>query len=310
MKLICTSDWHLRATAPVNRIDSDYFETLKEKGQFIFDYALDNGIKVILHGADLFDTPIVPDRIKTWLAREFRTIKCYTVLGQHDLSMRRLIDNSSIAVMIESECIKRTDLFLPYKIEDNVHIYGCSWEGEIPEIVNKDVYNILIIHKMISDKDYWHGHVEYTTAKKFMTDHKFDLIISGDNHNSFEHKMVGKSKERYLLNSGSLCRARIDQKDHKPCFYVVDTDERKVLKIFIPVKPAEDVFNFVEAIKDEKRNEELDKFIAEFESSGWVNSIDIKERARKIIESDDVDDWCKMIILEVIKEIEENESIN
>lgn len=297
MKLCCGADWHLRATCPVNRIDKDYFETCKEKCDFIFNYMNENKIAYFLHAGDLLDIPIVPDRIKTYLTRNFKKYFSYMVLGQHSLTMRALIDNSSIAVMLEGGCLIR--LGEKPLIMSNINIYGCSFNEEIPKILDKRNYNILVIHKMISDKDYWQGHVEYTSAKKFMTDHKFDLIISGDNHNTFTCRI----KNRLLLNSGSLTRSRVDQKDHKPCFFVVDTDTQEFEQIFIPIKSAEEVFNFTD--KDVKSNEDLDKFISEFESSGWVNTIDIKAKAMKLIDSEDIDDHTKMIILEIIKEVDE-----
>lgn len=299
MKFIITGDWHLRATAPQNRKDSDYFVTLKDKGDFIFDYAIQNNIEFMLHGSDIFDSSIVPDRIKTWLARRLRNIKCLTVIGNHDYSMRQLIDNSSIAVMIESQCLTRTD-FNPFVIGNDIHIYGASYNEDIPKIKDKSKYNILVIHKMISDRDMWQGNVSYVDSKMFLTKHKFDLVVSSDNHASF----VTKLGNRLLINPGSLCRARIDQIDHKPCFFVIDTDTQEYEQIFIPVKPAEEVFNL--NIKEKKENQELTKLMEELKIRKNHEFNYLKNAEEVALEKDnDVDDWAKTVMMEVINEVNE-----
>lgn len=296
MRLIAIADQHYRATAPEMRIDSDYFETLKDKGQFIFNYSRENRIRYIINAGDLYDQSIVPDRIKTWLTRNFKNFYSYTVLGQHDTSCRMYTDNSSIAVLIESGCLNLLD-HNPIDTVDNVSIYGCSFGAEIPKIVDKSKYNILVIHKMISDKDRWSGHVQYDNSKMFLTKHKFNLIISGDCHDTHTCK-IGS---RLLINPGSLCRARIDQMNHRPCFFVVDTDTQEYEQVFIPVRPAEEVFNF--NIKEKKsENEDLTKLMEELKIRR-NHEFNYLKQAEEIALESELDEWTKGSMMEVINEI-------
>jgi hypothetical protein len=104
---------------------------------------------------------------------------------------------------------------------------------------------------------------------------KHDIIVSGDNHLSFMAEKFSKTKStRLLFNCGSLMRNRIDQKDHKPVVYVVDTSDMSYETHYIPVKPFAEVMDVKKAEKRKARNEELESFVDKLSGDTQIEGLD------------------------------------
>jgi hypothetical protein len=101
---------------------------------------------------------------------------------------------------------------------------------------------------------------DYELGGDFLSNSDYDLIVSGDNHQSFMLETKEK-KKRYLFNCGSLMRSTIDQIDHKPCVYIFDTDKRSYEKILIPIKPWQKCFDLEKKVKEEEHNEQMESFV-------------------------------------------------
>ena len=241
MYAILTGDWHIRPTAPKWRT-SDYYKLLLGKLQWIVDFAIENGIKIIIPPGDVFDSPDVPNRVKVDIIKLLRPIDVLTIFGQHDLKYRQRED-TALQVFIEDGTVKiLNDVPIYYGFgEQQVDIYGASWEEEIPKVENRDNFNILAIHKMIVKKDpLFPDQTDFIAAKDFSKQYKdFDVVISGDNHNSFSYL---PKKETKIINCGSLMRSTTAQYDHKPCIWIIDTETGEAGQHFIPIKPVTEVF--------------------------------------------------------------------
>lgn len=268
MRLIACSDLHFVDTNPKRRVDN-YSEVLFDKWYYLLNYAIDHNIDMIAIAGDVFDTHRASNQL---IAKLIKSINSFyvpdddiilSVLGQHDLAFRSE-HNSPMKILDTANIIKviaATRFLISGRPEKAIAFYGCNWGEEIPQTAFKRGahFNILLIHKMISNKDYWHGNLQYTEALSFLKEQEdYDLIISGDNHNTF----CVEYENRLLINPGSLGRRNIDQVDHKPCFFVYDTETRVYSQVFIPIRPAEEVFN-LDAIENEKaRDENIEKFVS------------------------------------------------
>jgi DNA repair exonuclease SbcCD nuclease subunit len=255
MKLLCCGDLHIRATAPRYRTDN-YLETQMRKLQWIFATAEDEGCEIILQPGDFFDSPTIPNHLMVQILNllyDFDHRSVHTVFGQHDLRYRN-VENSALSVI---ETAGGVATAREYLIGGEIAIYPASWEKPIPEVTDTNAFNILLIHRMIvKDKTLWPGQKDYTKAAGFMRKHKdFDLVVSGDNHQSFDFK----DRNRWLINCGSMMRMTTDQQDHKPCIWIFDTETKGVMRHLIPIE--EGVFSPEAAIMKE-RNKELEAFIA------------------------------------------------
>jgi DNA repair exonuclease SbcCD nuclease subunit len=261
MKLLLTGDFHLSDKIPSCRID-DYQEAMWKKINFIQETAVEYRTKAIIQPGDLTDNPFLSYSFYKKLYNEI-CFPIYTVMGQHDLRYRTKGNTTLNALNETSNWITILDK-IPTIIEmSNVHIYGCSYNEPIPQIQDSNMFNILVIHKMILAKKEADWQNDYELGNKFLADHDFDMIVSGDNHQSFMFKenKIGK-KKKHLFNCGSLMRSTIEQIDHKPVIYIFDTDTRTYEQIFIPIKPWKECFDLETKVKEEIKNEKMEKFIS------------------------------------------------
>lgn len=282
MKIILLSDIHLRETNPKRRNDS-FPDAILNKLQYIFDYAHENQISAIFQAGDVFDHWRASKRLisqfgKLLVSYKSKGIEFYCIPGQHDqryhstdlyhptpvpLGMLDYVD----ALTILNENPIEFDIF---------DVYGSSWKSEIPKIKNKNKLNILVIHKMIIKNDkLWTAQEDFTYAKTLLKENDFDIILSGDNHNSFEEKYYNKE----LLNCGSLLRSSISQKNHLPYFIVYNTIERTHEKVFVPVQKFEDVFSYEKFEEEKERVDRIEKYREKFEEFE-SNEISFEDNAR------------------------------
>lgn len=262
MKFLLTGDLHLTNQRPRNRID-DYEDTVLQKLIFIYETAVRNECSWILQPGDFFDNPSpsysffgkVIERLEHYQRRY--NLGTLTVMGQHDLKFRNRDNTALDALSKASVVVNGQGLFVPYA---QIYIHCVSWGEEIPAIKNPDAFNVLLIHKMIvNDKPLWDGQEGHEFARAFLRKHKFDLIVSGDNHKCFWDSWG----DRYIFNLGSMMRSSIAQVDHQPHVVVFDTTfPRGYIEIPIPIKPAEEVFRIEEVQEEKKRDVELDAFVS------------------------------------------------
>lgn len=143
------------------------------------------------------------------------------------------------------------------KIEKMPVFQGCSYGEEIPEPV-EGAFNVLLIHKMIVEEKLWNAQEGHEHSNLFLRQHNFDLIVSGDNHQGFITQSKGG---RLLVNCGAMMRNTIALIDHKPFVVIYDTETREYEKVFMPIKPAAEVFRMEKVIAEKERNASLDSFI-------------------------------------------------
>jgi DNA repair exonuclease SbcCD nuclease subunit len=252
MKFLITGDWHYTDKTPSCRID-DYPEVLKNKIQSIINIAKKEKVAAILQPGDLTDTPFLSYSAYRELYNLLFDIPIFTVYGQHDLRYRNKGNTPLDALQDSLEWFnvsKKIDI-------GATTVQGVSYGETIPE-PTPDVFNILLIHKMIVAVQEAEWQEDYDLGIDFLTNSKYDLIISGDNHKSF---MVG-TKKRFLFNCGSLMRSTIDQIDHKPCFYIFETNDRTYKQYFIPVTTWQKTFDLKKKVKEEERNEHMESFVS------------------------------------------------
>ena len=279
MRILLSGDWHIRETSPINRRD-DFKQALLKKLSYIFQIARKERAAYILQPGDFFDAAgkVSYSMLAHWgkfFAITNRGHKVLTVLGQHDLQNHNLTDGnipSRVLEAIEGVHLLTDDpCILPSESSKQIHIYGASWNAEIPQIKDPSALNILVIHKMfVKDNPLWKEQIDYTISREFLKQHAFNLVVSGDNHQKFTHML---NDEKILVNAGALMRTAKDQKDHKPAIFIYDTNSNKIKEIRIPIKPFEEVFDIEKIQYREQMESELDELINIFESE-YTPSLD------------------------------------
>jgi len=295
MKILCTGDWHIRASAPQYRTD-DYYNVQKEKILWLLDLAYRENCSLILQPGDFFDSHTVPnhvvaDYIGLTTLNKYNII-IHTIFGQHDMRYRRK-ENTALGILIACKAVTVENTLYP-----GVIIYHCGWEEEIPKPSGhgKNI-NILLIHKMIvQDSPLWHGQEGYITADNFLRNHpEYDLVVSGDNHSSFLVNTNGQT----LINCGSLMRSTISQVEHRPVVYIYDTKSMKITKHFIPIKPINSVMNLDLVEETKERNLKLEAFMERLDRNNNT-VLDFEENTLQLLKNKEIKSEVEGLVKEIL----------
>lgn len=200
-------------------------------------------------------------------------IKVLTIFGQHDMNQHQGTVNTPLWTMDAARAVTVVNSNSPIQLRDNssgqvLYIYGHNYNEPVPSILTtRDVssFKVLLTHQMVSDRDYWHGSVNFSSANQVLRSHPYDLIVCGDNHNHFKAsvRIANSQFSRYLINCGSLMRSTIAQKDHKPVVYVFDTITRSLEMIEIPIQPSDQVFSQERSITLRPDGSNMNPFVEE-----------------------------------------------
>lgn len=272
MKLYCSADLHLRAVAPVNRID-DYVAEQQRKVEFIINHAYENPLApAIIWGGDIYDHHDVPYWVTERYINVFKSRKTYlydpqhlVVFGQHDQRFHTSDKvNTPLGTTLAGVEVMKLLWAEPVVFENAgekpVHIYGMSWGQNIPGVITTDnVVNILVAHMMTTENGpLWPGHEGFTKASDFLKDHpEFNYVVTGDNHQQF----VTRYRGRQLINPGPVMRTEIDKVDFEPAFFILDTVSGEVERVPFLVTPGSEVFSVAKVQESKERDERLETFI-------------------------------------------------
>lgn len=218
--LILTSDWHLREDTPVCRTD-DFWEAQWKKVQYIAGLSFEHKCDVI-HAGDLFNhwkpSPFLLTSTLINLPAKFRF---KTVYGQHDLPQHNL--------NLEMKCGIRT-----LAQTDKAVLLKAGHFGQEPRDVELHNRKIAVWHKLIWPKKSKPSWSDDPTAEEILEKYpQYDLIVTGDNHQSF----VWKTDDgRLLVNPGSITRQTADQENHKPCVYLWYAETNTVEPVYLPIE--------------------------------------------------------------------------
>jgi len=315
MKILLTGDWHFRHSVPRKRID-DYPKTQIKKLKFIFNLAKDKNCAFVLQPGDFFDSHKANDFLKREMIKLIKEASLpmtehpfiETIFGQHDLRYHSSdTNNTPLRVLEAAQVIDilgyrrgAPDVYItspPKIVHSNVHIYGASWFEDIPEITTEGI-NILLIHKMIvKDKLLWEGQEDTTKGNILLRKHNFDLIVSGDNHQSFT---VSNGK-KHLVNCGSLMRMTTAQLDHKPVVYIYDTKDKSLEEHLIPIEPVNKVFDLSKIEKEKKENKELEAFVTHLKSNAKIDGLDYPKNLKEYLITNK--ETVEQEILDIIGEV-------
>lgn len=264
MNLGLFADFHGTNETPICRSDN-FPEVQKEKFLNIIDIFDLAGVQHALFAGDFWDSPKTPYKTVNWYLQQLRSRWCgftiHSVAGQHDqINHTMNLENSPYWTMVSAgfffHLTHEPRIYVDPVTKRDIHIYGKSWGQSVPEILDSKAFNVLVNHDTLVVEKLWEGQKEPKYADKFLKEHKFDLVVCGDNHNPF----VTRYRSRTLVMCGSVCRTKVDQVNYQPYVYTFDTEERKLVKHKLKINP--DVIKHEEHKKKKKGKMDLDKFIS------------------------------------------------
>jgi len=236
---IITADIELRIHPPVARIDN-YWEALKRKIKWLSELQQKYNCP-IFDGGDLFDKRYKQSPshfLIQWAIRNLPKL-FFTVPGNHDLPGKSIenYSNSAMAALEAAKIVRGTGDTLIANTNNKKSVYVCRIPYGQPlkepkEIPGSD-YKVLLFHGMVYDNTPpfpgCEGWEKKEVLKKFPN---FDLIVTGDNHQTF----TGKRGKTLLVNAGSMMRNDADQIDHKPCVFLWYPEENRVEPRYYPIE--------------------------------------------------------------------------
>ena len=295
---ILAADDHVRSEAPACRLDL-YEETLFKKLEFRNKIALKYDIP-ILNAGDLGEKSYFVKEGIGWSAGLYnryssiiKDIKMLCVAGNHDLPGHDIenLSESAIGGLIDSNVVELLNES-PMRIK-KCNIYGCSWDCEIPAPELGDGKNILVIHKMIINQlPLWPGQEAPKAIDILMQNPGYDLIVSGDNHNTF----VAEYNNRLLVNAGSMMRSTTKQFDHKPCMFLYYPESNSVEKIFYPIEDPEKVISKKHIEKKNQKQEVNEKYTNLVNKANLNDLLTFKENSEIFISKSMLTDNVKKLI--------------
>lgn len=234
---ILTSDWHIRDDRPVCRTDN-YMETQARKINFILNLSDQYDCPILVAG-DFGHKPYWGDRLLNQIIKLFKGWGYKNIIvtpGQHDLPYHQLdklyegglgVLEYADCIKIISECYNGNSKFLLF-----AYPYGVKIKSTKHDYKER---SIALIHQMVikSQKDkLWNDQVSDSAEELLKKFPCYDLIVSGDNHQTFDVEYKG----RRLVNPGSIMRMTTDQINHKPCVYLWSAEDNSIKKVYLPIE--------------------------------------------------------------------------
>jgi exonuclease SbcD len=221
-RLLATTDWHIRDTAPSRRKD-DFLEAQWKKVRRVGEIAKLARAKAIIHSGDLFDVqePSLGLVYKTIHELEQYTCPMYVVPGNHDIFGRNLqtLSRCGLGLVFKSKVAR---MLTGKVVIDDVTLVGCSAEDELnvnpilQALKGKSTkYLMAVCHWMLTNHFVRFPHTLVQDLAPKLAG--VDVVMSGDWHSSFVEQ--GRP---IFFNPGNLTRQSIVEAKQTPSVTIVD----------------------------------------------------------------------------------------
>lgn len=270
--MIISADLHITNKTPASRKD-DYQAAQDRKLRFICELAKESPPWII--AGDLFDQAKPGDWIERHVIEMFNEFNVTPILipGQHDLPGHSLkqIPDSGLGVLKAANVIyllttpKILEIGTPYfmNLVEPMGIFGCPYGQKPPKNLDwSRIFGlrVLLWHHMVIQEPLWPGQVADKAGAILRQNKQFDLIITGDNHQTFVQREMVYDKDRgqqLLVNPGSMMRSDAKQINHRPC--VFRYENRSLEQIFLPIET--DVWDITHLEEKKAKDARISAFV-------------------------------------------------
>ena len=281
--LILTSDWHLREDTPTCFI-GDWHQEQWKAVEFVRDLQAKYKCPVI-HAGDLFHH-WKPSPSLISLALWFLPEQFYTIYGQHDLPQHSwdLRSKSGLHTLEVAGKIKVLP-FTHYGQEPNKGL----------EMLFTDFWRnkILVWHYMTYITPPFPGATGGNAQAILRKYPQYDLIVTGDNHQSFSTEYEG----RLLVNPGNLTRQVADQINFQPRVALWYAETNSIEWVNIPIEKGGITREHIEV--KQQRDSRIDAFISKLDGD-WVAGMSFEENLEAFFNKNETRDPVKQIIYKAI----------
>jgi DNA repair exonuclease SbcCD nuclease subunit len=278
---ILTSDWHLREDTPtcwIGDFQMEQWSAVGKVSQLQEEYKCP-----VIHAGDLFHhwkpSPWLISKAIEYLPEHFSTI-----CGQHDLPQHNL------------ELLEKSGLFTLLKAGKISLISGVHFGMSVPQIT-KFILNdrkVLVWHHLTYLSKPFPGAEGGMAQGILMKYPQFDLIVTGDNHQSFSIEHEG----RLLVNPGNITRQTADQEDFQPRVALWYAEDNTITWVNLPRQ--EGVITREHISVKEERNARIDAFISKLDKDYEIG-LSFEENLKQFFHANQVKESVKQIIYKAIE---------
>ena len=256
--VVFTADMHFRDSKPKCRTD-DFYNTQMDMFHQVMEI-VGKYDAIWVDAGDFFHQARPSYKLMSDILVELTKYQMhiYTLQGNHDMPWHNIgkIKDSGIGVL-ESAGVVSFLGTTPLKYGP-FSIYGCPYEGTVPEPSIRNITNVLVYHGMVwkNRRDAIPG-VEGLTARQALSMFRHHLVVSGHNHQSF----CAETTNGVLCNVGCLTRQSADLKEHQPRVLVVKESKQGFDYDWEYLKYDKDAVTTEHLEVAAKREEELNAFV-------------------------------------------------
>lgn len=293
---VLIADTHIGDRVPVCRDPDEYHKAMFRKLDAIAELQDREQCPVLVAG-DVFDRWMLPpwilreaiERIRGWIA----------IPGQHDLPQHRLgaYGRSALSVLESAGCVKVLKRSSQEFEVPGWSIVGFPWGSELGPVSPLSDRAVALVHRLVyPDKPPFPG-AENTgsTALALLKKMKgFDLIVSGDNHETFYEV---DHQGRTLINPGSMMRTTAAQAGHEPCAFLWYAEDNTIERVVLPHQ--RDVVSREHIEEVEKRDARIEAFISRLRADVDIG-LDYRENLERYMSENEVPNPIREIIWEVM----------
>jgi len=298
IKIILTSDWHLRSQKPRCRLDADWIATQRDALDQIANHAKKKKADVLVIG-DIFHstnetTNEIIGMVQGFALRLAEFDKSlYILAGNHDLPMHSLdnMHRAAIGLLFRSVNIRHINDY-PFDCRHSAANFGADDDHDA-EYVFKHVL-------CFPEKERIPPGASVTKPSEL-----FDIfknaacIFTGDYHRHFEHRA---SNARMLFNPGCITRQAADMIDYKPSVIYFEAGEHGSYDYErLPLNDGENVVTDEYLEREEERAGRIEAFIERVKSNGEI-TFDFLENVKNRMDENDFDGGITAAILELLGE--------
>jgi DNA repair exonuclease SbcCD nuclease subunit len=243
MKFLYTSDWHLRESTPINRVEEDFLTLQLSKIKQVLKIAKDEKVDGIIHGGDVFDNWKVSNKVlgeTIEVLKEFKdNFILQGIIGNHDIpgyNLNSLYD-SSLGVLVKNE----------QYINIQLDLKAINTRPHAMIDIEKDYFSkndMIISHDMITPEEAPFDHIHYK-----LLDGCTSIMLCSHYHKPF----IIYGKKTVFLNPGALTRLTIDDNDYIPgviIFEMMGDLFKNARRVELNVGTFKEVFKEVKKIGD------------------------------------------------------------
>lgn len=274
MRLLASSDWHIRDDKPRCRVD-DWFETQRRKLEWVVEMINTYECPMYVAG-DIMDSPSNTQALENMMISVLKKAKypIYSIAGNHDMHYHSIahLYKSTYWVLVQAGVL--------------THMEHFQYGEPLAPCDDKVVMAHLPVYKSLKDIP---PYMTKAVSADSLFDYGYPVLVTGDIHIPF-YKRKGN---QIVINPGGLLRQDADKKYHNPIIYFYDGE---IQEIKVPINTEDVQQEYL--LSEKERDDRISSFV---EVLSVTKDIGLSFRDNMINNIDSVSKEAKIIVMKALE---------